>query len=227
MTQDIKYFQNVMEEISEANSVHGVNVRGNKKYLEVAKRVEIFRKHYGTDVSITTEIVHLGMTRGEPVVIRAVVAKDLMPIATGTAWEVVGDGNVNRASALENAETSAIGRALACLGLHGGEFASLNEMERIGEKPNNPTTEALMDAWEQAILDQLPDDPAAETLADAYADAMESEMGSYKSARGLDGYKAKHDIHIRFVEEHSPERYGPLKAAYLAHRKALTERKAA
>lgn len=38
------------------------------------------------------------------------------PDATGLAQEVIGQGNVNRTSALENCETSAIGRALANLG---------------------------------------------------------------------------------------------------------------
>ena len=40
-----------------------------------------------------------------------------------------GSTHVNETSALENAETSAVGRALASIGLHGGEYASLNEIE--------------------------------------------------------------------------------------------------
>ena len=38
---------------------------------------------------------------------------DGVPFATGLAHEVIGQGMVNRTSALENCETSAIGRALA------------------------------------------------------------------------------------------------------------------
>jgi len=41
---------------------------------------------------------------------------------------------VNTTSALENAETSAIGRALASLGLAGGEYASANEMDAVQRK---------------------------------------------------------------------------------------------
>lgn len=221
MTQDIKYFQNVQDEISEANEAHGVNVRGGKKYLEVAKRVEIFRRHYGTDMSITTDIEVHGAVKGEPVVIKAVIARDMMPIASGIACEVIGDGNVNRASAYENAETSAIGRALACLGLHGGEFASLNEMERIGKKPENPTAEALIDAWEQGIMDSLPDDPSPETVAEAYADAISEKSLSYKRAASVEGFMRKHEKHLQFIQEHAPERYGPLRSEAWAHMKQL------
>lgn len=41
---------------------------------------------------------------------------DTEPFATGWAREIVGQGNVNRTSALENCETSAVGRALANAG---------------------------------------------------------------------------------------------------------------
>lgn len=76
-------------------------------------------------------------------------------------------------------------------------------------------------AWEDGILDGLPDDPSAETLAEAYADQLEDDMAGYKQLKWLDAYKQKHDKHIRFVEEHAPERYGPLKALYLGRRKEL------
>ena len=60
--------------------------------------------------------------------------------ATGHAEEYRADGKINKTSALENAETSAIGRALACLGLGGTEFASADEVARAisGQKPAAP-----------------------------------------------------------------------------------------
>ena len=36
---------------------------------------------------------------------------------------------MNKGNYLENCETSAIGRALAAFGLHGGEYSSVNELE--------------------------------------------------------------------------------------------------
>lgn len=91
----------------------------------------------------------------------------------------------------------------------------------------NPVADAVGDAWEQSVTQNLPDDPSAELLADAYADQIEADMAGYKTIRGLDGYKAGHEHHIRFIEEHAPERFGPLRALYLGLRKELSEGKAA
>lgn len=221
---DGEFFQTIMAETNEANKSGGMDFHG-RKYLTVAARVEIARRNFGGSIGIVTEPVHIGTVKGEPIVFKATIADDKgFVLATGHSWEVIGAGHVNSTSALENAETSAIGRALAALGIHGGEYASANELR---DKPENPTFKALSDAWEDAILDKLPDDPSAETLADAYADQIEADMSGYKSAKGLDGYKAKHDHHIRFIEEHAPERFGPLKAHFFGLRKQLTEGKAA
>ena len=220
-------FQAVMDEISKANAEHGVNVRGGKKYLEVAKRVEIFRKHFGVSAGITTHIQQLGTTRGEPVVIQATISIDGASLATGTACEVIGDGNVNKASAVENAETSAVGRALAALGLHGGEFASLNEMERIGTKPENLTSEALGDAWEDSIFDRLPEDPSEESVALAYAEQMAKDIEGYKTASGIEGYMKKRQKQLDFMSMHAAEQYRKLRAEAWAKMQELNKGKAA
>ena len=60
--------------------------------------------------------------------------KDGFIVASGIAEEIRGSSNVNKTSAVENCHTSAAGRALAMLGLSGGEFASANEMEAVGRK---------------------------------------------------------------------------------------------
>lgn len=51
--------------------------------------------------------------------------------ATGLAFEVDGQGMANKTSALENAETSAIGRALANANYSGDKRASREEMEKV------------------------------------------------------------------------------------------------
>jgi AmiR/NasT family two-component response regulator len=60
---------------------------------------------------------------------------------------------VNATSALENAETSAIGRALASLGLGGTEFASADEVARAlsGGKPTAGLRESDMADYRAAI----------------------------------------------------------------------------
>ena len=65
---------------------------------------------------VTTSLVHVERLEGRPVqyVVQASVhATEGRLLATGYAEEMVGSSNVNKTSALENCETSAIGRALA------------------------------------------------------------------------------------------------------------------
>lgn len=61
--------------------------------------------------------------------------EDFTPHATGYAEEIVGAGFVNKTSALENCETSAIGRAISnsllCLGAPEGKRPSRQEMEKV------------------------------------------------------------------------------------------------
>jgi len=72
---------------------------------------------------------------------------DMSPTATGYAEEIVGASPVNRTSALENGETSAIGRAISnsvlCLEAPIGARPSQQEMqkvERYGKEPRMSAT---------------------------------------------------------------------------------------
>lgn len=57
---------------------------------------------------------------------------DLSPVSSGYAEEIVGASPVNRVSALENGETSAIGRSLANCGYASqGKRPSREEMEKV------------------------------------------------------------------------------------------------
>jgi len=104
-----------------------IDFRG-KSYVMVKDRLNIFRHVYGTEWQIRAEpVFHL--CEGDMVVVAAAISDpDNRVIATGMAEEDRSSGQINRTSALENCETSAIGRALACFGLGGGEFASADEL---------------------------------------------------------------------------------------------------
>ena len=91
------------------------NIRG-KQYVEVNERIKFFRqeeqyKHW----SLITEFPVLD---SEQCVCKASIADtEHRIIATGHAHEVQGSSNINKTSYVENCETSAIGRALAMLGI--------------------------------------------------------------------------------------------------------------
>ncbi|SFI83779.1 hypothetical protein [Albimonas pacifica] len=132
-----------MIEAARAENANGIEMRRGKKYTSVAVRVEIFRRHCGSELGVETEVIQWGSEKGSPIVVRAVVRDTAgNVIGSGYAEEIRGQGQVNSTSALENAETSAIGRALACLGLSGGEFASAKEMEAVDRKAAAPAEPA-------------------------------------------------------------------------------------
>lgn len=68
--------------------------------------------------------------------------------STGLAFEVDGTGMANKTSALENCETSAIGRALANMNLSGNKRTSREEMKKVekGITPSLPSRNWLIEA---------------------------------------------------------------------------------
>jgi deoxycytidylate deaminase len=118
-----------------------VNIHG-KIYLTVARRIDDFRKAH-PDYSIVTHILHADY---DYVQVRAEIANEQgRVIATGIAEEVRKASNINKTSAVENAETSAVGRALAFLGMGGTEIASANEVaDAISQQKSDQASEYLM-----------------------------------------------------------------------------------
>ena len=124
----------VMELVKVLHEKHGVPQKGGKKYTQVVHRMEAFRSVLGLGIGFDTHIVVDDCKR---VVIKAIAAdKDGRILGSGFAEEIRGEGHVNKTSALENAETSAIGRCLASLGISGGEYASANELDAVDRKSN-------------------------------------------------------------------------------------------
>ena len=105
-----------------------ISLRGNE-YHTVAKRVGDMREQYPASEGwgISTEIVTLNDT---VVICKATVTDPSgRAVATGFAEEKRSNRGVNSTSALENCETSAIGRALAAMGFVGsGQYASADEV---------------------------------------------------------------------------------------------------
>ena len=100
-----------------------VNIHG-KAYSTVAKRVSEFRSE-SPGFTIETDV----QANGDVVIVKAYIKDDQgRVLSTGYAEEVRGSTNINKTSALENCETSAVGRALAFYGYGGTEIASANEV---------------------------------------------------------------------------------------------------
>ena len=105
-----------------------------KQYKTVAYRVNEFRQLH-PEYTVSTELVEANDTL---VVMKASISNDKgRLLATGFAEEVRAASKINRTSALENAETSAIGRALAALGLAGTEYASADEVANAISQQND------------------------------------------------------------------------------------------
>jgi hypothetical protein len=117
-----------------------VNLKG-KSYKTVALRVSEFRVEFPRNRIDTVVIYH----DAERVIVKAIVMdENAIPVATGHAEEWRHTSAVNKTNALENAETSAIGRALACLGLGGEEYASAEEIASAMAGQNGEAAAAMI-----------------------------------------------------------------------------------
>ena len=127
-----------------------VSIKG-KKYVLVSDRVLYFNDKYPNG-SIETDIYRY---EGGQVIIQAIVTPDHSEpqrVFTGCAQEIEGDGYINKTSALENAETSAVGRALAMMGI--GVIDSIASVDEIN-KANNRST-AGPKPWYNAFQSDRP-----------------------------------------------------------------------
>jgi len=140
--------------IAELNAAPKLDIKG-KKYSTIATRVEVFRNHFGDEYGLVTKVLSI---EDNFVRVMASVTHGDYVVATGLAEENRQNGVVNRTSALENCETSAIGRALAAFGLHGGEYGSANEVSDAiaqQEKSGGDLVKTKLKAMSHSIVSEL------------------------------------------------------------------------
>ena len=116
-----------------------INVMG-KDYATIALRVAVARRNLGARLRIETEIVH---NDNEVCVVKATIFLNGLVVATGLAEEKKNASRINQTSALENCETSAVGRALAFCGMTNDKIASAEEVSAAIEQQSSKTKEVL------------------------------------------------------------------------------------
>ena len=126
---------NCMGRVAELHKAESVGTKGGKTYTEVKHRVTAFRETFGYTYGIDTNIIS-ELCNDKQVAVKCTITEVSTGnvVGSGLAFELIGKGLVNQTSALENCDTSAIGRALASIGLGGSEYASSFEMGNIGNK---------------------------------------------------------------------------------------------
>ena len=119
-----------------------VDIHG-KKYKTVVLRVNEFREScpIQSGWGIVTGLVFHDETK---VVVRAsIIDPEGRVVGSGLAEEFRAASKINKTSAMENAETSAIGRSLSAIGLGGEEYASADEVLRaINQQETVVTTKS-------------------------------------------------------------------------------------
>ena len=137
-------------------------------YEPVEVRLEKFIKDYPA-FRISTELEVVEATR---YIVKAYLFKDqgdAVAWSTGYAEETVTSRGVNQTSALENCETSAIGRALANAGYAPkGKRPSREEMSKVvAQKPVKPAVADVQDYWTTPVNEYMKVVDAPQTLEKA------------------------------------------------------------
>lgn len=198
-----------MDEIAKLNEQGGkgtTKVQGGKTYTNVSARVEVFRKHLGLEYGIETS--------------------PLFPAQGGIfmqAWvkdmngNVIGSGHayatsVSKEKGIEKLETTAIGRAMASLGLAGGEYASDIEMESWDDRYSPPpihmeygADDVEPEEWMNAKVERLYkyiETPKASLEGMAKADTKTRDDPIFKKIidEGLDDIRDVYEVAIKDAE---------------------------
>ena len=174
-----------------------------ENYVPVADRLEKFYERF-PDGRVMTQIVEHNQAEGF-VLMRAEVYRtpdDAVPAATGHAYEVRGESYVNKSSYIENAETSAVGRALALLGFEVKRgLASREEMEKVARVQTAARTQEERAPQTEKPLTATATTPPAQTSPRAVeedAGALDASILQSAIALGYDAAKVRKWVNQKY-----------------------------
>ena len=173
---------------------------GGKDYSTVPLRMELFRSNMTAEdiLPLNNVFTRVDIT-DEKVISRAYLAEEIDVIinedgfecvsmknvkATGPAEELRTAHNLNKTSAVENGETSALGRLIGNLGVHGGQMASANE---------------VLDAIETGKVIHL-----------ITADKLLDRMNACKSKIEINGLLKEHKVFLEDLKSDSEEKHSEI-----------------
>ena len=172
-----------------------IQIKG-KDYIEVNERVKQFHKDYPNG-SITTELIEMT----DRFITKTTVIPDVKNSDrkfTGIAYEKEDSTFINKTSALENCETSSVGRALGMLGIGiDTSIASYNEVANaVEQQKDKPKTIPPVNLKDQEVpnpaYDAAVNDLGGIPLGDGETDDDEwtgnevCRFGKYKDVKWVD-----------------------------------------
>lgn len=105
---------------------------------------------------------------------------DAAPVSTGWAYEIIGVGPINKTSAMENCETSAIGRAISnsvlVLTKPNNNRPSREEMEKVQRMSNKPSHTPEQEQLAITAFGQVEDITTVDELKNFYTGAQQAGL---------------------------------------------------
>ena len=178
--------------------MNGIIKIHNKEYKTVALRVTEFLaspKHEGWAIETQLITAHSsdGIARSDEYIVMKATIRDEQDRSRGTGYaeEKRGSTNINKTSALENCETSAIGRALSAVGFGGTEYASANEVtDAIIQQTAMNASEELLN-YNAAVREHIASISAIkEALANSDLETAAEEWGQLNEEEQRSIWKA-------------------------------------
>ena len=145
-----------------------INIKG-KEYVEVNERVIHLRKNFGTKdnmFGINTQVYEWDKENKEIIIRAWITDKNDKVVGSGIAHESQHDKSsfVNATSYVENCETSAIGRALAAMGIGIEDaYASADEVNRAIEQREAKSEKKSQDKSDD-LIEQMENSPRVWTV---------------------------------------------------------------